>query len=135
MHCLRIGLSWVCCAIRHVYVDAERPHNVHADEAGRRLQAHNDDEAGSTTSFAPLYVKVLSSAGNLQRFAVCTVHSSLELLQGPPLGTVAPPDREPQAGYGGSCIHQTEDRDAFQRESACDVWPYSAPNWGHLGLR
>ena len=78
---------------------------------------------------------MLSSAGNLQRFTVCTVHCPLELLQGSPLGTVAPPDREPQAGHGGSRIHKTEDRDAFQRELACDGWPYSAPNRGHLGLR
>ena len=135
MHCLRIGLSWGCCAIRHVYVDTERPHNIHADEAGRRLQAHNDDEAGSTASFAPLDVEMLSSAGNLQRFTVRTMHCPLKFLQGSPLGMVAPPDREPQAGHRGSCIHKTEDRDAFQRELACDGWPYSASNRGHLGLK
>ena len=105
MHCLRVRLSWGGCAIRHVYVDAERPHNIHANEAGRRFQAHNDNEAGPTTSFAPLYIQVLSFDGNLQRFAVCTVHCALELLQGSPLGVVAPPDREPHAGHGGSCVH------------------------------
>ena len=61
----RVRLSWRGCAIGHVYVDTERPHNIHANEAGRRLQAHNDNEAGPTTSFAPLYVQVLSLAGNL----------------------------------------------------------------------
>ena len=78
---------------------------------------------------------MLSSAGNLQGFTVCTVHCPLELLQGSPLGAVAPPDREPQAGHGGSRVHKTEDGDAFQRELACDGWPYSAPNPAHLGLR
>ena len=62
---LRVRLGWCGCAIGHVYVDAERPHNVHVNESGRRLQAHNDNEAGPTTSFAPLYVQVLSLAGNL----------------------------------------------------------------------
>ena len=51
---------------------------------------------------------------------MCTVHCPLELLQGSPLGAVAPPDREPQADHGGSRIHKTEDGDAFQRELICD---------------
>ena len=59
---------------------------------------------------------MLSSAGNLQGFTVCTVHCPLELLQGSPLGVVAPP----QAGHGGSRVHKTEDGDAVQRELACD---------------
>ena len=77
---------------------------------------------------------MLSSAGNLQGFTVCTVHCSFELLQGSPLGAVAPPDREPQAGYGGSRVHKTKDGDAFQCKLACDGWPYSAPNRATLAL-
>ena len=98
-------LSWCGCTVGHVYVDTERPHNVHANEAGRRLQAHNDNEAGPTTSFAPLYVQVLSLTGNLQWFAICTMHCALKLLQGSPLGAVAPPNSEPHAGHGGSRVH------------------------------
>ena len=102
---LWIWLSWGGCAISYVNMDAERPHNFHTNEAGRRLQAHNDNKAGPTTSFTPLYVQVLGFTGNLQWLAVCTMHCSLILLQGPPLGAVAPQNREPQAGYGGSCVH------------------------------
>ena len=61
-------------------MDAERPHNVHANEAGRQFQAHNDNEAGLTTSFTPLYVQVLGFTSNLQWFAVCTMHRALKLL-------------------------------------------------------
>ena len=78
---------------------------------------------------------MLSSAGNLQGFTVCTVHCPLKLLQGPPLGAVAPSDGKPEAGYGSSRVHKTEDRDAFQSELACNGRPYSIPNRGHLGLR
>ena len=86
-------------------MDAEQPHNVHANEAGRRLQAHNDNEAGLTTSFTPLYIKVLGFSGNLQWFAVCTMHRALKLLQGSPLGAVVPPNSELHAGYRGSRVH------------------------------
>ena len=66
---------------------------------------------------------------------MCTMHCSLKLLQGPPLGMVAPPDGKPEASYGSSRVHEAEDGDAFQSELACDGWPHSAPNRGHLGLR
>ena len=78
---------------------------------------------------------MLSFSGNLQGFTVGTVYRPLKLLQGPPLGAVAPPDGKPEAGYGGSHVHEAEDEDAFQSELACDGWPHSAPNRGHLGLR
>ena len=79
-HRLRVRLSGCGRAVGHVNMDAERPHNVHANEAGQRFQAHNDNEAGPTTSFTPLYVQVLSFTGNLQWFAVCTMHRALKLL-------------------------------------------------------
>ena len=80
MHRLGVRLSWFGCAISYVNMDAERPHNVHANEAGRRFQAHNDNEAGPTTNFTPLNIQVLGFPGNLQWFAVCTVHCALKLL-------------------------------------------------------
>ena len=63
---LRVRLSWRGGAIGHVYVDAERPHNVHANEAGRRLQAHNDNEAGPSASLTTLEVQMLSFPSNLE---------------------------------------------------------------------
>ena len=100
-------MSWCGCAVGHVYVDAERPHNVHANEAGRRLQAHNDNEAGPTTSFAP-------RAESYRQFVVvCHVHRALC-----PQTTVAPPNSEPHAGHRGSRVHLSKDRDAFYRELA-----------------
>ena len=135
MDCLRVGLSRGCCPISYIVVDTEWPHDVHADEAGQRFQAHDNYEAGLAASFAPLDVEMLSSAGNLQVFTVGTMHHPLKLPQGPPLGVIAPPDGKPEAGYGSSRVHKTEDGDAFQSELACDGWPHSAPNRGHLGLR
>ena len=135
MHCLRIGLSWGCCAIRHVDVDAERPHNIHADEAGRRLQAHNDDEAGPPASLTLLEVQMLSFSSNLEWFAVSTVHCLLKWPQGDPLSTEAPPNVEPQACHGCPCVHQPKDGDAFQRQLAGDGQTDPTPNLGHLGLR
>ena len=80
VHRLWVRLSGRGCTVGHVNMDAERPHNVHANEAGQRLQAHNDNEAGPTTSFAPLYIQVLGFTGNLQWFAVCIMHCALKLL-------------------------------------------------------
>ena len=116
-------------------MDVEGPHDVHAYEAGRRFQAHDDNEAGSSASLTPLDVEMLVFSGNLEGFAMCTVHRPLKLLQGPPLGTVAPPDGKPEASYGGSRVHKAEDGNALLSELACDGWPHSAPNRGHLGLR
>ena len=132
---LRVGLSRGCSPVSHIYMDSERPRNIHAYEAWRQLQAHDNNEAGSPASLAPLNVEMLGFPGNLEGFTVCIVHCSLKLFQGPPLGAVTPPDGKPEASYGSSRGHETEDGDAFQSELACDGWPYSAPNRGHLGLR
>ena len=130
MDCLRVGLSRGRGSISYIDVDTEWPHDVHADEAGRRFQAHDNYKTGSTTSLAPLDVEMLSFTGNLQGFTVSIVYRPLKLLQ----GTVVPPDGKPEAGYGSSRVHETEDGYAFQSELACDGWSYSAPNRGHLGL-
>ena len=116
-------------------MNAEWPHNVHADEAGRRFQAYDDNKTGSSASLTSLDVEMLGFSGNLEGFTVCTVHRLLKLLQGPPLGTVEPPDGKPEASYGGSRVHEAEDGNAFQSELACDGWPHSTPNRCHLGLR
>ena len=100
--------------MRFVYVDAEWPHNVHAYKARRRFQADYYYEARPSASLAPLKVQMLSFSSNLERFAMCTVHSPLKLPQGSPLGAVAPPDGKPEASHRCSCVHETEDRDAFQ---------------------
>ena len=81
--------------MRHIYVNAEWPHNIHADKTRRRLQADYHYEARPSASLTPLKVQMLSFSSNLEWFAVCTVHCPLKLPQGPPLGAVAPPDVEP----------------------------------------
>ena len=83
----------------HVYVDAEKPHDVHAYETRRRFQADYDNEARPSVSLTPLKVQMLGFSSDLERFAVYAVDSSLELPQGPPLGTVAPPDGKPEANH------------------------------------
>ena len=105
VHRLWVRLSWCGCAVSYVNTDAEWPHNVHANEAGRRFQAHNDDEAGPTTSFTLLEVQMLSLPSNLEWFAVRTVHSPLKWPQGAPLSAEAPPNVEPHAGHRGSRVH------------------------------
>ena len=47
-----------------------------------------------------------------------TVDSTLKLLKSSPLGTVVPPDSEPQTGVRGSCVHQSKDWDALYCELA-----------------
>ena len=79
MYRLWVRLSRCGCAISYVNIDSERLHNVHTNEAGWRLQAHNDNKAGPTTSFTPVKIQVLGFPGNLQWFAVCTVHCALKL--------------------------------------------------------
>ena len=69
-----------CCAVSYIYMHPERPHNVHTNEAGRRLQAHYHNETSPTSSFTPLYIQMLSSPGNVQWLAVCTVHCTSKLL-------------------------------------------------------
>ena len=128
-------MSWGCCAILYVDVDMERLHNIHADEAGHRLQAHNDDEAGPPVSLTPLEVQMLSFSSNLEWFAVLAVHCPLKWPQGAPLSAKAPPNVEPQACHGCPSVHQPKDGDAFQRQLAGDRWTDPTPNLGHLGLR
>ena len=94
-------------------MDAEWPHDIHAYETRRRLQAHDYNEAGLPASLTPLKVQMLSFSSNLEWFVVCTVHCPLKLLQGPPLGAVAPPDGKPEASHRCSRVHEAEDRDAF----------------------
>ena len=85
--------------MRHVYVDAEWPHNVHAYETLQRFQADYYYEARPSANLAPLEVQMLSFSSDLEWFAMCAVDSSLELPQGPPLGAVAPPHGKPEASY------------------------------------
>ena len=83
----------------HVYVDAEWPHDVHAYETRRRLQADYYNEARPSASLTPLKVQILGFSSDLERFAVRAVDSSLELPQGSPLGAVVPPDGKPEASH------------------------------------
>ena len=83
--------------MRYVYVDAEWPHNVHAYDTRRRLQADYHYEAGPSASLTPLEIQMLSFSSDLEWFAVCAVDSSLELPQRSPLGAGAPPDVKPEA--------------------------------------
>ena len=85
--------------MRHVYVDAEWPHNVHAYQTWWRFRADYDNEARPSTRLTLLKVQMLSFSSNLERFAVCTVHIPLKLPHGSPLGTVAPPDGKPKASH------------------------------------
>ena len=85
--------------MRHVYVDAEWPHNVHAYKTRWRIQADYDNEARPSASLTPLKVQMLSFSSNLERFAVCTVHSPLKLPQGSPLGAVMLPDGKPKESH------------------------------------
>ena len=80
MYRLWVTLSWRGCAIGDIYMYPKWSHNVHTNEAGRRLQDHYDDKTSPSSLFTPLNVQVLSSPGNLQWLAVCTVHCTLELL-------------------------------------------------------
>ena len=91
--------------MRHVYVNVEWLHNIHADKTRRRLQADYHYETRPSASLTPLKVQMLSFSRNLERFAVCTVHSPLKLPQGSPLGAVAPPDGKPEASHRRSCVH------------------------------
>ena len=63
------------------------------------------------------------------------MYCPLKWLQGPPLGTVAPPDIKPKAGHGRSSVHKAKDGDAFQSQLAGDGWTHHTPNLGHLSLR
>ena len=85
--------------MRYIYVDAEWPHNVHAYETQRRLQADYHYEAGPSASLTALEIQMLSFSSDLEWFAVCAMDSSLKLPQGPPLGAVAPPDGKPEVSH------------------------------------
>ena len=56
--------------MRHVYVDAEWPNDVHAYETRRRFQADNDNEARPSASLTPLKIQMLGFSSDLERFAV-----------------------------------------------------------------
>ena len=99
MDCLRVWLCRGRSPMHYVYVDAEWPHNVHAYETRRRLQADYHYEAGPSVSLTPLEIQMLSFSSDLEWFAVCVVDCSLELPQGPPLDAVAPPNGKPKASH------------------------------------
>ena len=94
MDSLRIGLRRRCGAVGHVDADVKWPHDIHPNQDRRRFEADDDDETGSSSSFAPLEAKVLGLPYDLEWFAVGTVDDPLERLQETPLGTVLPPHRE-----------------------------------------
>ena len=85
--------------MRYIDVNAEWPHNVHTDQTGRRFQGYYHYKTGPSASLTPLEIQMLSFSSDLEWFAMCAVNSSLELSQGPPLGTVAPPDGKPEASH------------------------------------
>ena len=99
MDSLRIGLRGRCGAVGHVDADVERLHDIHPNQDRRRFEADDDNEAGSSSNFAPLEVKVLGLPCDLEWFAVGTVDDPLERLQVTPLGAVLPPHQEAHAGY------------------------------------
>ena len=110
---LRIGLSGASSPVSHVDPDVEWPHNIHPDEAWGRFQDYIDDETSPTASFALLEVQMLGFSSNLEWLAVCAMHCPFKRLQGPPLGTVAPPYGESHAGHGCSSVHEAKEGDAF----------------------
>ena len=85
--------------MRHIYVNAEWPYNIHADQTWQRLQADYHYKTGPSASLTPLEVQMLSFSSDLEWFAMCAMDSSFELPQGPPLGAVAPSDGKPKASY------------------------------------
>ena len=91
---LRVGPSRGCCPVSHIYMDSERQHNIHAYEAWWRLQAHDNNEAGSPVSLTPLNVEMMGFHFNLEGFTVCTMHCSLKLRQ----VTEAPVSTRPRTG-------------------------------------
>ena len=86
-------------AVGHIDADAQWPHDIHPNQYRGRFEANDHYEAGSSSSFAPLEVKVLGVSCDLEWFAVGTVDDPLERLQGTPLGAVLPPHRESHAGH------------------------------------
>ena len=90
---------WLCGrsgAVGHI---EQRPHDIHPNQDRGRFEADDYYEAGPSSSFAPLEVKVLGLPRDLEWFAVGTVDDPLERLQGTPLGAVLPPHRESHAGH------------------------------------
>ena len=96
---LRIWLCGYCDAIGHIDADTQWLHDIHPNQYRGRFKADDHYEAGPSSSFALLQVKVLGLSCDLERFAVGTVDDPLERLQGTPLGTVLPPHRESHAGH------------------------------------
>ena len=86
-------------AVGHIDANMQRAHDVHPNQYRGRFEAHDHYEAGPSSSFAPLEVKVLGFSCDLERFAVGTMDDPLEGLQGTPLGAVLPPHRESHAGH------------------------------------
>ena len=96
---LRIRLSGRVGAVGLINADTQRAHDVHPNQYKGRFEADDHYEAGPSSIFAPLEVKVLGFPRDLERFAVGTVDDPLEGLQVTPLGVVLPPHRESHAGH------------------------------------
>ena len=96
---LRIRLSGRRSAVSDINTDAKRPHDVHPNEVRWGLQANNDNEACSSECFAPLQIQMLRFPCYLQGFSMNTAYDFSETLQGTPLGSVLPPQRESHAGH------------------------------------
>ena len=88
---LWIWLCGRCGAVGHIDADVQRLHDIHPNQDRGRFETDDYDDAGSSSSFAPLEVKVLGLPCDLEWFAMGTVDDPLERLQGTPLGTVLPP--------------------------------------------
>ena len=96
---LWIWLRGRCGAIGHIDADEQRSQDFHPNQDLGRFEADDDDKAGSSSSFAPLEVKVLGLPCDPEWFAVGTMDNPLERLQGTPLGEVLSPHRESHAGH------------------------------------
>ena len=67
-------------AIGDINANVERSHDVHPDQARRRLEPNNHNETRSPACFAPLQVQVLGLPRNLKWFLVSAVYEPLERL-------------------------------------------------------
>ena len=99
MDSLRIRLRGCGGAVSHVYVDVQRPHDIHPNQDWWRFKSDDHYKTHSSSSFIPVKVQVLGLPRNLEWLAVSTVDDPLVRLQGTPLGTVLPPHRESHAGH------------------------------------
>ena len=99
MNGLRVRLRGRGSAVGNIDEDTQQAHDIHPNQYRGRFEADNHNEAGSSSSFAPLEVEVLGFPSDLEGFAVDAMDDPLERLQGTPLGTVLPPHRESHAGH------------------------------------